>query len=114
MAITKKEWWNDYRQKSNKILLGAGLITILFTSILFYFIDNSVFECLWVILYGIILYSVYIGTINFLFLLFEFADRQLGSEMNLNEKQPMSNYVIYIAIVIPLFYPIFLFHVILK
>lgn len=106
------KWWNSSRYKLNKGLFFGGVIVILISGLIFEFFmahssDNPRMS-LGYFLIASVVYILYFGLINLIFLVIEIIDRTYSISDSLTIRNTLLKIFFYLALTIPFLYPIFL------
>jgi hypothetical protein len=106
------EFWNNSRIRMNKLLAANGVLLIVLCAFIFAFVLPPTGEIpiigLYFFLYATSIYIVYIGVINFLFLLIEILDRTLVKIDDLRKKNILFSVYLRISLGVPFLYPLLL------
>lgn len=112
MQISKIRWWNSNRSRFNKILLKSGIIMIVITAFIFYYVDRSIRESLFVLMFGSIFYVAYFATLNVVLLALELGDRQFIKNVNYCMRELIFKYLLWLSLALPFTYPIYLLYIV--
>ena len=107
------ERWNSTRQTFDKMHLVAGSVVIIITSAIYFLFVGVLQESAVIILWGILAYMIYLGSVNVITYIFELLERQYFGKKGSPVIQNISKYFLWISLVAPFSYPLFILYLFL-